>query len=91
MNSEKNKVILLVEDEAIVAMSEAMTLEKYGYKVITVNSGEEAIETVFKTQKIDLVLMDINLGEGIDGPHAAEAILENRDIPLMPVAGIVTV
>ena len=65
MNGEKHKVIILVEDEAIIAMSEAMTLEKYDYKVITVNSGEEAIKTVNSTQKIDLILMDVNLGKGI--------------------------
>jgi PAS domain S-box-containing protein len=83
MNSEKHKVILLVEDEAIVAMSEAMTLKKYDYEVITANRGEEAIKIVNSTQRIDLILMDINLGKGIDGPHTAEMILENRDIPIV--------
>ena len=80
MNNDKHKVILLVEDEAIVAMAEAMTLEKYDYKVITAITGEEAIEIVNSTQKIDIILMDINLGKGIDGPHAAEIMLKNRDI-----------
>ena len=32
---------------------------------------------------IDLVLMDINLGSGIDGTEAAEIILKSRDLPLI--------
>lgn len=83
MESGNQKVILLVEDEALIAMSEAMTLEQYGFKVITVNSGEKAIETVNKTQNIDLILMDINLGKGMDGTQAAVTILKNHDIPLI--------
>jgi len=83
MNSEKNKTILLVEDEVIIAMNEKMSLEKFGYEVITVNSGLEAIEAVKLTEKIDLVLMDIDLGKGIDGTDAATLILKDHDIPVV--------
>jgi len=83
MSAENQKTILLVEDEAITAMAEKMTLEKYGYKVITANSGEEAVATIEKTPGIDLVLMDINLGAGIDGPEAAAIILRERDLPVV--------
>jgi PAS domain S-box-containing protein len=82
--SEKNqKTLLLVDDEAIIAMAEKMALEKYGYKIVIVNSGEEAIATVKKKPAIDLVLMDINLGAGIDGTEAAAAILKERDLPVV--------
>jgi DNA-binding response OmpR family regulator len=43
MNSDGEKTILLVEDEAIIVVSEAMTLKKYRYQVITVTTGEEAV------------------------------------------------
>jgi DNA-binding NarL/FixJ family response regulator len=33
-------------------------------------------------QEIDLILMDINLGPGMDGTEAAAMILEKREIPL---------
>jgi PAS domain S-box-containing protein len=82
MNNE-TKTILLVEDEALIAMSEAMTLEGYGYQVITVHSGEAAVEAVEKSAEIDLVLMDINLGESMDGTQAAEIILKQRDLPVI--------
>ena len=83
MSSENKKTILLVEDELIIAMSEKMSLEKHGYSVSTVTTGEEAIETVKSTPKIDLILIDIDLGKGIDGTKAAEAILKDHDIPVV--------
>jgi len=75
--------ILLVEDEALLGMSEKMQLEKYGYAVRIVSSGEQAIEAVRSSSDIDLILMDINLGNGIDGTQAAEIILRDHDIPVV--------
>ena len=83
MGNEKLKTILLVDDEAIIAMSEKTALEKYGYDVITALSGEEALAVVEKTPAIDLILMDINLGSGMDGTDAAALILKNRDLPIV--------
>ncbi|HQO03214.1 MAG TPA: PAS domain S-box protein [Spirochaetota bacterium] len=83
MNDVKPKTILLVEDEAIIALSEKMLLEEYGYRVITATTGMEAVVTAQKIPGIDLILMDINLGDGIDGTEAAEMILKERDVPIM--------
>ncbi len=83
MDSEKQKTILLVDDEAIIAMSEKTALEKYGYNVMVTHSGEEAVTAVEATPAIDLILMDINLGSGMDGTEAAAAILKKRDIPVV--------
>jgi PAS domain S-box-containing protein len=82
MNSEKQKSILLVEDEVLLAMAGKKNLENYGYTVVIANTGEEAIE-VFHNQAIDLVLMDIDLGDGIDGTQAAEIILQDLDVPIL--------
>jgi PAS domain S-box-containing protein len=83
MSGENQKTILLVEDEAITALDEKRILEKYGYEVFTANTGEEAVETITKTPGIDLILMDINLGTGMDGTEAAEIILRERDLPVV--------
>lgn len=83
VTSDQVKTILLVEDEGIIALSEARMIQKHGYEVITVSSGEEAIETVKSSPEIDLVLMDINLGDGIDGTQAAEIILAQRELPVV--------
>jgi CheY-like chemotaxis protein len=83
MNGENRKTILLVEDEVLIAMTEEMTLGECGYSIIIAYSGDEAVKTVEKTPKIDLILMDINLGDGIDGTEAAKIILKNRKIPIV--------
>jgi PAS domain S-box-containing protein len=79
---EFKKSILLVEDEAVIAMTTAKVLEQE-YEVLTALKGEEAVELVRSGQKIDLILMDIDLGEGMDGTEAAELILRDRHIPVV--------
>ncbi len=83
MPDKSRKTILLVEDEAIVAMAEKLTLEEYGYRVLTAGTGEAAVAAAGETAGIDLILMDINLGAGIDGTEAAAAILRRRDLPIV--------
>jgi len=66
----------------IIAMAERAMLEKHGYTVLTAGTGEQAVDLASSNNDIDLILMDINLGTGIDGTEAASMILENCDIPL---------
>jgi PAS domain S-box-containing protein len=77
------KTILLVEDEAILALSEKKALEGCGYAVQTVGTGEKAVEAVNASADIDLILMDIDLGKGIDGTQAAGIIAKDHDIPIV--------
>ncbi len=76
--------ILLVEDEAIIALNQQKQLEKRGYLVTHAINGKKAVE-IAKSPKheIDLILMDINLGKGIDGTQAAERIQEFKEIPVV--------
>ena len=83
MPDKGQKTILLVEDEVMIAMAEKKTLERYGYKVITAMTGESAVEIMGTAPEIDLILMDINLGSGIEGTEAAEKILQHHDLPLI--------
>jgi PAS domain S-box-containing protein len=89
MSSEKGKTLLLVEDECLIAMAEKMALEKCGYVVITTNSGEKAVKAVKEHKGIDLILMDINLGEGMDGIATAKTILNYRGIPIVFVSSCI--
>ncbi len=78
------RTILLVEDEAIIAMGEASQLKKAGYAVILAPSGEKAIEIVCADPAaVDLILMDIDLGKGMDGAEAAQRILRSHNIPIL--------
>jgi PAS domain S-box-containing protein len=83
MKHDQSKTILLVDDEMLIAMAEARTLEKHGYVVLIENSGEQSIKTASERPDIDLILMDIDLGQGMDGTQAAAIILETMDIPVL--------
>ncbi len=78
------KTILLVENDVFTGMSEAKALEGEGYNVIHIKTGEQAIELIASDKnKIDLVLIDIDLGDGIDGTQTAQEILKIYDIPIV--------
>ncbi len=77
------KKVLLVEDEALIALSEAQILKKHGFEVETAYSGRQAIEKTEADEEINLVLMDIDLGAGMDGTEAAEQIIKARDLPIV--------
>ena len=79
----ERKTILLVEDEALIALCESELLKRHGYNVVTVAAGEEAVAAIFNGIPVDLILMDIDLGGGIDGTEAALLILEKYDIPIV--------
>ncbi len=83
MTVECGKTIMLVEDDILTAMTEKMTLEKHGYYVIIAKSGEKAVEIIRMYLRIDLVLMTVDLFDGIDGIQAAEIILNERTLPII--------
>lgn len=83
MNSNGQKTILLVEDEPIQAMLHSRMVSSFGYDVITIDTGEKAVTTVEDSSDIDLILMDFDLGKGIDGAQTARQILAKRNIPIV--------
>lgn len=75
--------ILLVEDEALLALDEAATLRSHGYDVEIAHDAAKAIEEA-RNSVIDLILMDIDLGNNeTDGTETAKIILEEREIPIV--------
>ncbi len=80
MNRER---ILIVEDEPITAMNERQIVESLGYSVSkSVNSGDQAIKSIIEDAP-DIVLMDINLGYGMDGIDTANEIRTRFGIPVI--------
>ena len=75
--------ILIVEDEALIAMSLKERLESFGYKVSGIlDRGEDVISSI-ENKCPDLILMDINLKGDQDGIETAQMINEQRDIPIL--------
>jgi len=78
--------ILVVEDQRAVAGALRMRLRGLGYDVVGIaKDGNEAIERA-RELRPDLILMDIRLGEGIDGIEAAHRIRTQYDIPVVYVS-----
>ena len=79
---EKAK-ILIVEDEAIIAMEVESQLQSLGYEVTSVvDTGEKAIKKA-ETDKPDLILMDIRIKGKMDGIDTAEVIQKQFEIPII--------
>ncbi|MBK7005559.1 MAG: response regulator [Burkholderiales bacterium] len=75
--------ILVVEDEAIVARDIAMQLTMLGYAPAGhATRGEDAVAMALALRP-DLILMDIQLGTGMDGIDAAAAIRAQTTIPVV--------
>lgn len=75
--------IMVVEDQAIVAMTIVNQLQEMGYEVAgTAATGEDAIQLARDTSP-DLILMDINLQGDMDGITAASRIELFLDSPVI--------
>jgi CheY-like chemotaxis protein/ligand-binding sensor protein len=74
--------ILLVEDEVLLAMAESRLIASAGHDVTVARNGEDAVPLARETG-FDLVLMDIDLGPGIDGGEAARRIREAGGPPVV--------
>ena len=75
--------ILIVEDEAIIALDIGQQLSRLGYETVGhASEGEEAVRMAGESHP-DLVLMDIQLGGAMDGIAAAMLIRERYQLPIV--------
>ncbi len=80
MNTPKIK-ILVVEDEAMIALDIKEKLTDMGYIVpMTIDNGADAIKYAGELRP-DIMLMDIVIKGEMDGIEAAEQIKEKFNIP----------
>jgi CheY-like chemotaxis protein len=83
MEHSDRSTILLVEDEVVIALAEKETLERHGYTVLVAGSGERALRAFCTNCSIDLAVLDITLGGGIDGVETARYLLQIRSLPII--------
>lgn len=82
-----SKNVLIVEDDMIIAMVLERMVSKLNYNVLQkVINGREAIDITLK-EKPDLILMDIQLNDDIDGIHAMRKIRESSSVPVIYITG----
>lgn len=77
--------VLLVEDEALVAMMIQETLDEFGFQVIgPISTASEALVAV-RGSHFDAAVLDINLGDGL--VYTVAEILGHRGVPCVFVTG----
>ena len=76
-----NKTILVVDDEQKMREIISLFLKERGMKVIEASSGRMAI-TQFETNEIDLVVLDVMLGD-ISGFDVCKKIRETSQVPIL--------
>jgi DNA-binding NarL/FixJ family response regulator len=83
MNEDRTYKILVVEDEAVIALRLQKRLAEMGYDVPDVAySGEDAMEKARRI-KPDLILMDVMIPGNVDGIEAAKMIKTELNIPIV--------
>ncbi len=79
--------VLIVEDEAIFAMSMQRVLTMLGYEVCgPISTGEEAVSWS-KKENPDLIIMDVSLKGQMDGIEAAGEIRSVCNVPIIFISG----
>ena len=79
----KKQKILIVEDEAIVALNLSNLVRRLDYDVIkVVDTGDAAIKVALE-HDLDLILMDIRLKGEMDGTQAAKIIRQSTDVAII--------
>ncbi|HNR89246.1 MAG TPA: response regulator [Spirochaetota bacterium] len=93
MRQPKKNRVLIVEDEVITSMdlqSHLQSLETVG-EVVIKSTGESALEYAKEMNyDIDLLVMDVNLGKGMNGFQFAKEIHKIKYIPMMVITAYST-
>lgn len=77
--SEENKIaILIVEDEALIAVDIKEICEEAGYEIVSICYRASQALYALQQGHFDLVLLDINLEDELSGIDIAQFILNNK-------------
>jgi two-component system nitrogen regulation response regulator NtrX len=80
------KQILIIDDESSIRETLSGILEDEGFAPVCAASAEEGI-TILEEKNVDLILLDIWLGDNMDGLTALEKIKEVYSLPVIMISG----
>ncbi|WP_377848688.1 PAS domain S-box protein [Bosea sp. UC22_33] len=81
------RTILIVDDDALIAMSTVDLIEDLGHVVIEANSGREALEHIYSSQHIDLMITDFAMPQMNGGQLATAARIARPNLPILLATG----
>ncbi len=83
-----SKRVLLVEDEGLIRLTLAETLEDAGYTVVAAGTGDEACALLGETCCFDVLVTDIQMPGDADGIDVARSFHERHpDGPVVFMTG----
>lgn len=74
--------VLLVEDDSLIAKSLAMSLAFKGFEIIAHGTYQSGLQA-FRTERFDLVLLDVNLPDGNGNQLCREIRQINTAVPVL--------
>jgi CheY-like chemotaxis protein len=87
MQRDQSKKVLIVEDDMIISMVLERMINKMGFEVVEkATTGEKAI-TLAQEHQPDIILMDIQLKDDIDGITAMQKIRKSSEVPVIYITG----
>lgn len=75
--------ILVIEDEPMIAIDITLHLEALGYTVIDTLHKAEDTEAILERERVDLIMLDINLEGEMTGIELADIIRKKYNIPFI--------
>jgi CheY-like chemotaxis protein len=75
--------VMIIEDEAIIALDLQGLVEDLGHDVIGVATTRTEAQQIVAAKRPDILLADIQLADGSSGIDAASDILTNLEIPVV--------
>lgn len=85
--ARQSKRVLIVEDEALVALEFQDMVEDLGYEVIGIAATGEAAQRLAAADRPDIVLMDVRIQGAIDGIETARALRAAHAVPVVFLTG----
>jgi CheY-like chemotaxis protein len=83
----RGRKVLVVDDDVRNIFALTSLLERHGVRVVSAETGAEAVSRLARDQDIDAVLMDIMM-PGMDGYETIRRIRQNRRRRLMPILAL---
>lgn len=80
--------ILVLDDNYSMQRLVSAALQKSGFEVATVSSGEEGLENIQRFGLPHLALVDIHMPYGMNGLEFCEAILTFSDLPIIMLTAV---
>ncbi len=80
-----NRQILLIEDDAELALAVTKKLSNVGFDVTTAQTAEEGLKAV-QVRQPDLVLLDLNLPD-MDGIDVCQQLRRDSSVPIIMLTG----